>query len=109
MQNIKENTKAAKMQELNYRLCKLDIIVLKSKIPYPINIQKSHVINYKNKIFYPKIFLTKYDYYNMIRKTLKNIINIMQSSKWLPVKKILSQKKMTIYITHSGFVIFKLK
>lgn len=109
MQNIKENTKAAKMQELNHRICILDIIALKSKIPHTIKIQKSHVINYKNKVFYPKIFLTKYDYYNMIRKTLKNIINIMHSSKWIPVKKMLLQKKMTIYITHSGFVIFKLK
>jgi len=95
------------IQDINYKLCKLDIMMLKLKIPYKTYIQKSAVIHYKNKTFYPKIFLTKYDYYKMLRNGLKKIYYLINSPKWKKVEKIVKKKKITIFITHSGFIIFK--
>lgn len=94
---------------LDYEICKLDICKFKCLIPYKIYIQKSSVVNYKNKTFYPKIFLTKHDYYKMIREALQNIYNLMKSKKWEKAKKHLLHKKVTICIMHSGFIIFKVK
>lgn len=107
--NIDQTHSFVKMSNLDYKLCKLEIILLKDKIPYKIYIQKSKVIRYENKTFYPKIFLTKFDYYKMIKKTLYNIIYLLNSSKLKFIKKNNLQKKMIICITHSGFIIFKFK
>lgn len=81
------------------------IMKWKRKIHFPIYIQNNQTIYYNNKKYYPKIFLTKNEYYNTLKICFMKIYKLLKTSYW---KNIIKRKnKINIYITHSGFIIFK--
>lgn len=83
------------------------IAYYKNFIPFKLYIQKSHVIKYKNKTYFPKIFISKIEYYNYIIKNLRLIKKYFKSQKGKYLINLLNTKNVTlrIILTHSNFTI----
>ncbi len=80
------------------------INILKKCIPFNIILQKSNTIKCQknkniNKIFYPKIFLSRYDYYLHVYNQLKKVL--------LNYKMLKTKNTKIIIITHYKEILYR--
>jgi flagellar biosynthesis regulator FlbT len=68
----KKNEIIKVLKQLNKKTYKMLIYIflIRTRLPFKIYVQKSTVINYKDKTFYPKIFVSREEYYNYVYNTL---------------------------------------
>lgn len=77
--------------------------ILKKNIPSNVILQKSNVIKCKLpdndfRTFYPKIFLSRFDFYTHVYKQLKKIYSYIKKNKNKNIK--------TIIITHYNEILY---
>lgn len=95
-----ENIHELKLKSIIFRLRRM--------IPFNIYLQGSKIIRYKGKIFFPKIFLTRIEYHNMVIIALRKIVSFLKSirGKRMILDILQRNLKLDIMITQSGVFIF---